>query len=101
MTNMLAAVVCIVSFSCLALAMERHQSALFKRLMTRGQTHAFRFAGWCGLAFALWIPVTNEGWALGLVRYSGCTSVGAGIVYIALIAYERVRARWQRVRVFP
>ncbi|WP_250454509.1 DUF3325 domain-containing protein [Caballeronia sp. ATUFL_M2_KS44] len=93
MTPMLAVVVCIASFSCLAMAMERHQLTLFKRLMTRGQTHAFRIAGWCGLAFALWMLVANEGWAMGLVRYSGCTSLGAGIVYIALIACERVSAR--------
>ncbi|MDR5741518.1 MULTISPECIES: DUF3325 domain-containing protein [unclassified Caballeronia] len=86
--HVVAFLCCVASFACLALAMERHQTPL-----TRAHALSVRIAGWCGLALALVIIVAHEGWATGLVRYSGDTSLGAGVVYLALIAYERLRPR--------
>ncbi|AET94151.1 MULTISPECIES: DUF3325 domain-containing protein [Caballeronia] len=81
---------CVIAFAFLAISMDRHQTALFGREFADGRSRAFRIAGWCGLALALRFVVGNEGWALGLVTYSGCTSLAAGLVYGGLILYERV-----------
>ncbi|MDR5773943.1 MULTISPECIES: DUF3325 domain-containing protein [unclassified Caballeronia] len=93
MTQGIALLVCVVSFAFLAPAMERHQETLFGRELSRGQSRAFRTAGWCGLVLALRYLVGGEGWALGLVSFSGCTSLAAGIVYGALILLERREVR--------
>jgi hypothetical protein len=82
---------CVMSFACLAVSMERHQAALFGRALDAGRTRGFRIAGWCGLLLALRYIVDGEGWALGLVGYSGDTSLAAGLVFGALIAYERFK----------
>ncbi|BCQ27671.1 DUF3325 domain-containing protein (plasmid) [Caballeronia sp. NK8] len=82
-------VFCVIAFAFLALSMDRHQTTLFGCELRAGRSRGFRIAGWCGLALALRFVVGNEGWALGLVSYSGCTSLAAGLVYGGLITYER------------
>ncbi|WP_244818393.1 DUF3325 domain-containing protein [Caballeronia sp. Lep1P3] len=89
MTHALVLVLCAVSFACLALATERVQHALFARSIACGYARSLRIAGACGLLLALWLDVADEGWALGLVRYSGCTTLAAGLIYLALIACAR------------
>ncbi|MFM0522428.1 MULTISPECIES: DUF3325 domain-containing protein [Caballeronia] len=89
MTHLLSIVFCVMAFAFLAVSMDRHQMTVFGRALRAGQSRGFRIAGWCGLALALRFIVGNEGWALGLVAYSGCTSLAAGLVYGGLIAYER------------
>ncbi len=89
MTHLLTLIFCVMSFAFLAVAMERHQHALFGHPLDAGRTRGFRIAGWCGLVLVVHFVVDDEGWALGLVTYSGCTSLAAGLVYGALIAYER------------
>jgi hypothetical protein len=89
MTHGLTLLICVLAFACLALAMDRHQSPVLGRDLSRGQSRAFRIAGWCGLLLALGLIVGDEGWALGLVSYSGCTSLAAGIVYGVLIFRRR------------
>ncbi|MDE1179375.1 MAG: hypothetical protein PW947_02575 [Paraburkholderia sp.] len=37
----------------------------------------------------VWICVAAQGWALGLVDFSGVTSVSAGVIFGGLIVYER------------
>ena len=91
MTDLLAFLLCIVAFAALALAMERHQQAFFAAPLPRSRTRLLRAAGWLGLVLALWVVVAHRGWALGLVHYSGQTSVAAGLVYGALILRERRR----------
>lgn len=81
--------VCVSAFACLAMAMERHQQTIFGTMLSRAASLRFRCAGWFGLAVALWLCIAARGWGLGLVYYSGCTSFAAGVVYCALIAYER------------
>lgn len=87
--SMLALLLCVPAFACLAVATERHQAMLFGAALSRTSTRALRGAGWLGLLVALWLAVASRGWALGLVWYSGCTSLAAGAIYAVLIAYER------------
>jgi len=48
-----------------------------------------RAAGWLLLLAALWRAVHGLGWGLGLVAYSGHTSAAAGLVFVALVAWDR------------
>ncbi len=92
MMDLLAFLLCLAAFGALALAMERHQQAIFAASLPRPRTRLLRAAGWLGLLLALWLLVAHRGWALGLVHYSGQTSVAAGLVYGALIWRERRHA---------
>lgn len=89
--RLFALLLCVFAFASLAMAMARHQEAVFGRTLPAAGSRCFRGAGWSGLLIALWLIVADQGWALGLVDYSGSTSVAAGVVYGALI----VRERWQ------
>ncbi|MFC5430488.1 DUF3325 domain-containing protein [Paraburkholderia denitrificans] len=81
---------CVLAFACLALAMARHQEAVFGKLLSCAASRVFRGGGWSGLLMALWLSVSaGHVWALGLVYFVGCTSFSAGVVYGALIAHER------------
>lgn len=81
---------CVLAFACLALAMVRHQEAVFGKALTRAASRVFRGSGWSGLLMALWLSVSaGHGYAVGLVYFVGCTSFSAGVVYGALIAHER------------
>ncbi|CAD6517830.1 hypothetical protein LMG27952_00906 [Paraburkholderia hiiakae] len=89
-----ALMLCVPAFACLAMAMERHQETLFGALLSAAASRVLRCAGWSALFVALWLAVAGKGWALGLVWYSGCTSLGAGIVYGLLIVFaKRMSAR--------
>ncbi|WP_322028360.1 DUF3325 domain-containing protein [Paraburkholderia sp. J76] len=89
---MLALLVCVPAFACLAAAMERHQEMLLGARLSAAASRVLRCAGWCALLVALWLAVAGEGWALGLVWYSGCTSLAAGVVYGLLIVYSQRRS---------
>lgn len=82
-------IVCLAAFACLALAMERHQETVFAKVLAAAPTRLLRWLGWLGLLAGLWLAVAARGWALGLVTYSGVTSLAAGIVIGALIVRER------------
>lgn len=92
MTHLLPFVLCLLSFAALALAMERHQSELFARALAPPVTRLLRVLGWAGLLLALALLVRAQGWAMGLVSYSGHTSLAAGLVFGALIVQERRKA---------
>ena len=92
MNHLTVFVLCLLAFAALALAMERHQESLFGRALASGRTRSLRIAGWGALALALLVVVRAQGWALGLVSYSGHTSLAAGIVFSALLVYKRRRA---------
>jgi hypothetical protein len=83
---------CLLGFSLLALAVERQQEEIFGRALSAPATRWLRAAGWVALALALVESVQEQGWALGLVTYSGLTSLSAGLVFVALV----VRARFGR-----
>ncbi|MBY4898938.1 DUF3325 domain-containing protein [Cupriavidus sp. AU9028] len=90
--SLFALAVCLVAFGALALAMERHQQALFGAPLAPPRTRLLRAAGWLGLAVAAALLIGRHGWALGLVYFSGQTSVAAGIVHGLLILQERRQA---------
>jgi len=89
MMRLVALLLCVFAFACLAMAMARHQDTVFGGPLSVTRTRGLRVAGWGALLGALWLLVADQGWALGLVYYSGCTSVAAGIVYGALVGWER------------
>ena len=90
MTYLLTILFCVISFSFIAFSMDRHQTAVWRRALPAGQSRGFRIAGWCGLVLALRFITDHDGWAFGLVGYSGCTSLAAGLVFGGLVIYERI-----------
>ena len=82
---------CIVGFAALALATERQQDELFGQPLAPTTTRALRLVGWSALLLALHFIVHAQGWDMGLVSYSGHTSLAAGVVLGGLITYGRLR----------
>ncbi|VVE74394.1 hypothetical protein PCA31118_04740 [Pandoraea captiosa] len=82
---------CLAGFGALALATQRHQQTYFSGVCA-SRTRRYRQIGWTALVAALVVTVARQGWGLGLVHYSGQTSMAAGLVYLALIVAERRRA---------
>jgi len=96
MIHALAFLLCLSGFSALAFAVERQQDDLFGRALPAGKTRGLRVAATCLLLLALAVLVTQLGWGLGLVLFSGHTSAAAGMVYCALLAWARRSARPSR-----
>lgn len=88
----LAFVLCLPGFAALALAMERHQEDLFGQVFAPSLTRRLRLAGWGALLLALGVLVGAQGWGLGLVSFSGHTSLAAGLVFVALLLQGRRKA---------
>lgn len=82
----------LIAFALLAMAMGRHQKNLFGLELATGPTRALRSGGWAALAASLTIAVNTQGWSLGLVAWCGHISLAAGLVILALIAWERRKA---------
>lgn len=93
MTHLSAFLLSTLGFAALALAMERHQEDLFGHALATTATRGLRVAGCTALALALVLIVQAQGWGVGLVSYSGHTSLGAGLVFGALVVVERTRSR--------
>lgn len=89
MTHLLALALCLSGFAALALAMPRQQREIVGRLLPPGARYALRGTGAAALVLALGLLVGRQGLGLGLVMFSGHTSLAAGIVYCALIGYGR------------
>lgn len=87
--HLLAFVLCVAAFACLALAMERHQEDLYQRTLPARTTRLLRAAGWALLLVALAVIVSVQGWGLGLVSFSGHTSFAAGLVCLGLVIHNR------------
>lgn len=82
-------VLCLAGFAALAFAMDRPQHDLIGRALARSATRALRMAGAGALLLALGVLVGWQGWGLGLVMFSGHTSLAAGIVFCTLIGCAR------------
>jgi hypothetical protein len=93
MSHLPAFLFCLAGFAALAAAMDRPQRDIIGRALAAGTTRALQLAGACALLLALGILVAGFGWGLGLVMFSGHTSLAAGILHCALIAYARIRTR--------
>jgi hypothetical protein len=97
-SHLLAFMLCLAGFAALALAMRRQQRDIIGRSLRPATTYALRASGACALLFALGILVAWHGWSLGLVMFSGHTSITAGIVYCMLVGYAGMHARTLRHR---
>ncbi|MPY88022.1 MAG: DUF3325 family protein [Luteitalea sp.] len=93
MTHATTFILCLVGFASLAVAMERHQKGLFGRILEARATRWTRTAGWLILLSALVVVVKGQGWSIGLVSYSGHTSAGAGLVFVALAVHGWLRPK--------
>lgn len=93
MTHLPPLFCCLVGFAALALAMPRPRELVWRKHVPAGTIGCLRMAGTAMLLLALGLLVGRHGWGLGLVAYGGHTSLAAGIVFWALIAHERMRAR--------
>lgn len=89
MSHLLIFLLSLLGFAALALATERQQEIHFGRTLASNATRRLRIAGWAGLLLALAIAVGSQGWGMGLVSYSGHTSLCAGLVFAALLVRER------------
>lgn len=93
MNHLLTFAACLAGFAALALATERQQDDLFGQPLAARKTQVLKLAGWSALAVALYVIVQAQGWGMGLVSYSGHTSLAAGLVLTVLITHSRVRGR--------
>lgn len=98
MTHLFALVLCLAGFTALAFATRRQQRDIIGRPLQVTTTYVLQTAGACALLFALGMLVAREGWSLGLVMFSGHTSLTAAIVYCALIGLVKTHARTLRRR---
>lgn len=92
MMHLISLLICVTAFAALALATDRAQSDLLGRELPVSTTRGLRVVGWTLLLVSLAIVVEAKGWGLGLVSYSGHTSLAAGVVFLGLV----VRGRWGR-----
>jgi hypothetical protein len=93
MTHLTVFLLSTAAFAALALAMERHQEDLLGHALPTQTTRALRVVGWAALLVALAVIVSAQGWGVGLVSFSGHTSLGAGLVFGALVVIERTTSR--------
>jgi len=85
---------CFAGFIALALAMDRAQETVFGQSLTRrAPIVLLRAVGTGLLLWALSSLASWQGWGLGLVMFSGHTSLAAGLVFCALIVLERRQVR--------
>ena len=98
MTHLLAFVLCLAGFIALAFATRRQQRDIIGGPLRVTTTYILRAIGACALLFALGILVARAGWSLGLVMFSGHTSLTAAIAYCALIGLVRTHAPTLRPR---
>jgi len=82
---------CLAGFVMLALAMDRPQEAILGHRLPRARIKALRIVGTGLLLLALGWLTHQQGWGLGLVMFSGQTSLAAGIVFCALVVLGRRR----------
>jgi hypothetical protein len=92
MTHLLAFALCFAGFTALAFAMHRHQRDIVGRSLPSTTIRVLRLVGTCALLFALGVLVVWRGWGLGLVMFSGHTSIAANLVLFALIGSARAAA---------
>ena len=90
MNHLLPFALCVAGFTALAFAVRRQQRDIMGRPLRLTTTYVLRVAGACALLLALGFLVTEKGWSIGLVIFSGQTSIAAGIVLCALIGQARM-----------
>ena len=89
MTHLSAFMLCLTGFAALALAMDRTQRDLLGQSLPVRTVRGLRLAGTCALLLALGLLVAWRGWGLGLVMFSGHTSLAAAVVHGTFIVRSR------------
>jgi len=89
MTHFASLLICVGAFAALAMATERAQPMIRSARVASRDNVRSRTSCWALLLASLAIVVGAQGWGLGLVSYSGHTSVAAGLVFLGLIARQR------------
>lgn len=98
MSHLLALMLSLAGFAALASATSRQQRDLFGKVLQPGRTRLIRLAAAVALVGALGALVAQHGWGLGLVMFSGHTSLAAGIIVCGLIGYARMQGPKPRHR---
>jgi hypothetical protein len=91
MSHLFAFVLSLAGFAALASATHRQQRDLFGRVQGPARTRMLRLVGSVALLGALGVLAAQHGWGLGLVMFSGHTSLAAGVVVCGLIGYARMQ----------
>ena len=92
MIHLMSFALCLAGFATLALAVRRQQRDIIGRPLRPTTTYTLRAAGTCALLLALGVLVASAGWGLGLVMFSGHTTLAAGVVYCGLFVSARAYA---------
>lgn len=90
MIHVILFVLSLAAFSCLALAMERHQRDVLRRILSVQAVQQLRAVGWALLVFSAVFAMRALGVGSGLAALSGHTSVAAGLVVLAMVAHGRL-----------
>lgn len=98
MIHLVAFVLSLAGFGALACATHRQQRDLFGKALQPATRRMLRLVALAALLCAFGVLVAQHGWALGLVMFSGHTSLAAGIVVWVLIGYARTQGRKLRHR---
>jgi hypothetical protein len=96
MIHLAAFVLCVAGFTALAFGVRRQQRDKLGGSLPPAVTYGLRAVGAGALLAALGTLIAGFGWSLGLVMFSGHTSIAAGIVYCGLIGYLRSSLRRMR-----
>lgn len=91
MSHLFAFVLSLAGFAALASATHRQQRDLFGKALGPAKTRILRLVGSAALLGALGVLVAQFGWGLGVVMFSGHTSLAAGVVVCGLIGYARIQ----------
>ncbi len=91
MSHFVAFMLSLAGFAALASATNRQQRDLFGKALRPATTRLLRLAATAALVGALSVLVVQHGWGLGLVMFSGHTSLAAGVIVCGLIGYARTR----------
>ncbi|WP_329834664.1 DUF3325 domain-containing protein [Stenotrophomonas geniculata] len=90
MIHVILFVLSLAAFGCLALAMERHQRDVLRRVLSAQAIQQLRAVGWALLMFSAVFAMRALGVGFGLAALSGHTSVAAGVVVLAMVAHGRL-----------
>lgn len=89
MIHVILFVLSLTAFGCLALAMERHQRDVLRRVLSAQAVQQLRAVGSALLVFSAVFAMRALGVGSGLAALSGHTSVAAGVVVLAMVAHGR------------
>lgn len=99
--HLLSFTLCLAAFAALALATERQQHDLFGGPLSPTATRLLRVAGTGAMLLVLGVLLDWQGWGLGLVMFSGHTSLAAGVVFCAAIGLASARHRGKPAAISP